>query len=53
MKIYDTKLEYYRIGKIIGKGAYGKVHLAIHHLTGKFVALKSINKSYISDDASH
>ena len=41
---YDTKTEYYKIGKVIGKGAFGKVNLAIHRLAGKFVALKSISK---------
>lgn len=34
----------YKIGKVMGKGAFGKVNLAIHRLSGKFVALKSINK---------
>ena len=52
-KIYDTKIEYYKIGKVIGKGAFGKVNLAVHRLTGKFVALKSINKSFMSDESSH
>lgn len=41
---YETKTEYYKIGKVIGKGAFGKVNLAIHRLTTKFVALKSISK---------
>jgi serine/threonine protein kinase len=49
MKDFGTKIDYYKIGKVIGKGAFGKVNLAIHRLTGKFVALKSINKSYMSD----
>ena len=52
MKDYDTKIDYYKIGKVIGKGAFGKVNLAIHRLTGKFVALKSINKSFMSDQSS-
>lgn len=50
--IYDTKIEYYKIGKVIGKGAFGKVNLAIHRLTGKFVALKSINKTFMKDENS-
>jgi len=28
----------------MGKGAFGKVNLAIHRISNKFVALKSINK---------
>ena len=47
-----TKIDYYKIGKVIGKGAFGKVNLAIHRLTGKFVALKSINKTFMSDESS-
>jgi len=37
---------------VIGKGAFGKVNLAIHRLTGKFVALKSINKTFMRDENS-
>ena len=51
-KRFETKMEYYKIGKVIGKGAFGKVNLAIHRLTGKFVALKSINKTFMSDESS-
>jgi len=36
----------------MGKGAFGKVNLAIHRLSGKFVALKSINKQYMNEEAS-
>lgn len=32
----------------MGKGAFGKVNLAIHRLSGKFVALKSINKQFMT-----
>ena len=49
---HTTKMEYYKIGKVIGKGAFGKVNLAIHRLTGKFVALKSINKTFMKDENS-
>ena len=47
----ETKVEWYKIGKVIGKGAFGKVNLAIHRLASKFVALKSINKSFMKDAA--
>jgi serine/threonine protein kinase len=40
-----TTCDAYKIGKVMGKGAFGKVNLAIHRLSNKFVALKSINKS--------
>jgi 5'-AMP-activated protein kinase catalytic alpha subunit len=47
-----TTAEFYKIGKVMGKGAFGKVNLAIHRLSGKFVALKSINKTFLSEEAS-
>ena len=48
----QTTVEFYRIGKILGKGAFGKVNLAMHWLTEKLVAVKSINKHYLSLDSS-
>jgi serine/threonine protein kinase len=39
-----TTSEFYRIGKMLGKGAFGRVNLAIHKLSEKLVAVKSINK---------
>jgi serine/threonine protein kinase len=47
-----TSSDFYKIGKVMGKGAFGKVNLAIHRLSGKFVALKSINKTFLSEEAS-
>ena len=44
--------EFYRVGKILGKGAFGKVNLAIDRETGELVAIKSINKHYLSDSSS-
>ena len=38
-----TSLNFYKIGKVLGKGAYGKVNLAIQKLSGKLCAVKSIN----------
>ncbi len=37
---------------MLGKGAFGKVSLGIHKLTGKFVAVKSISKQVMTDEAS-
>ena len=34
----------YKIGKVLGKGAYGQVKLGIHLLTGRTVAIKIIQK---------
>jgi hypothetical protein len=35
-----TETQFYRVGRVLGKGAFGKVNLAINRLTNKFVALK-------------
>jgi serine/threonine protein kinase len=48
----DTTTDFYKIGKVMGKGAFGKVNLAIHRMSGKFVALKSINKQFMADEVS-
>jgi 5'-AMP-activated protein kinase catalytic alpha subunit len=47
-----SSLQFYKIGKILGKGAFGKVNLAIHKLSQHFVAIKSINKTYLKDESS-
>lgn len=48
----ETQVDFYKIGKVMGKGAFGKVNLAIHRLSGKFVALKSINKQFMNEESS-
>ena len=47
-----TTLDFYKFVKLIGKGAFGKVTLGIHKLTGKQVAIKTIEKSYMKDEFS-
>jgi len=47
-----TNLSYYKIIKIIGKGAFGVVSLGIHLLTGKQVAIKTIAKECMKDKLS-
>ena len=39
-----TRIELYKVGKILGKGAFGKVNLGLHRLTRKLVAIKSTDK---------
>ncbi len=51
-EIPPTTLDYYKFVKLIGKGAFGKVTLGVHKLTGKQVAIKTIDKSYMKDDYS-
>ena len=48
-EIPTTSAEYYSQVGVIGKGAYATVILAIHRLTGKKVAIKCIDKTYIKD----
>ena len=45
-----TTPDFYRAGKMLGRGAFGKVSLGMHRLSRKLVALKSINKEFMSDD---
>jgi MAP/microtubule affinity-regulating kinase len=45
-------MEYYKFVKLIGKGAFGKVMLGVHKLTGKQVAIKTIDKVHLVDDFS-
>ena len=46
----NTTLEFYKVGKLIGKGAFGKVISATQKLTGLPVAMKAIEKAYIADE---
>jgi 5'-AMP-activated protein kinase catalytic alpha subunit len=47
-----TTSEFYRIGKMLGKGAFGKVNLAIHKFSEELVAIKSMNKELMTDEVS-
>lgn len=51
-EVPPTTLDYYKFVKLIGKGAFGKVTLGVHKLTGKYVAIKTIDKNYMKDDYS-
>lgn len=45
-----TTLQFYKIIKLLGRGSFGKVHLGIHLLTRKRVAIKCIDKQYILEE---
>ena len=41
----SSYISFYKFGRVIGKGAFGKVNLGLHILTGRIVAIKSFNKT--------
>jgi serine/threonine protein kinase len=45
-----TTSEFYRYGELLGKGAFGRVILGVHVLTGLKVAIKLIEKSYMQEE---
>ena len=49
-KYPKTKMNFYKYGRLLGKGAFGKVNLALHVLTGRLVAIKSINKAKLMNE---
>jgi 5'-AMP-activated protein kinase catalytic alpha subunit len=48
--IPPTEVSFYKIGRVLGKGAFGKVNLAMHKFASKLVAIKSINRKYLHQD---
>eukprot|EP00826_Nyctotherus_ovalis_P045050 TRINITY_DN4930_c0_g1_i10.p1 TRINITY_DN4930_c0_g1~~TRINITY_DN4930_c0_g1_i10.p1 ORF type:complete len:487 (-),score=150.53 TRINITY_DN4930_c0_g1_i10:288-1748(-) len=47
-----TRMDFYKVGRVLGKGAFGKVRVGLHKLTGKLVAIKSIQKSVLASEES-
>ena len=50
--IHMTAMEFYSIGRVLGEGAFGKVKLANHNLSGEKVAVKIFEKFKIRDDSA-
>lgn len=46
-----TSSEFYRIGRVLGKGAFGKVSLAMHKLSEQLVAIKSMSRETLQCEA--
>ncbi|OMJ89914.1 hypothetical protein SteCoe_7802 [Stentor coeruleus] len=46
----NTTIEYYKLGRQIGNGAFGKVSMALNRLTGHRIAIKTIEKAFIKDE---
>ena len=51
-KMPKTRIELYKVGKILGKGAFGKVNLGLQRLTRKLVAIKSTDKDQIKEEST-
>ena len=47
-----SSLNFYKYGRLLGKGAFGKVNLALHIASGKLVAIKSFNKKKLVTEHS-
>ena len=45
-----SQISFYKYGRLIGKGAFGKVNLGLHILTGRIVAIKSFNKKNFKNE---
>ena len=43
-----TDLNFYKYGRLLGKGAFGKVNIALHLASGRLVAIKSFNKKKLT-----
>ena len=52
-KYPETNLNFYKYGRLIGQGAFGKVNLGLNILTGRVVAIKSFNKSNINSNSEN
>ena len=51
-KMPKTRIELYKVGRILGRGAFGKVHLGLHRLTRKLVAIKSTDRDVIKEEST-
>ena len=49
-KMAKTGCEFYKVGKVLGRGAFGKVHLGLHRLTRKLVAIKTLLKQCTNEE---
>ena len=46
-----SDISFYKFGRVIGKGAFGKVNIGLHILTGRIVAIKSFNKTKFTKES--
>jgi serine/threonine protein kinase len=48
--VLTSSLDFYRIGRVLGRGAFGKVNLACHKVCEHLVAIKSIEKKVLRNE---
>ena len=46
-------MQFYKYGRLIGQGAFGKVNLGLNILTGRVVAIKSFNKLNLNSNSEN
>ena len=52
-KYPQTNLDFYKYGRLIGQGAFGKVNIGLNVLTGRIVAIKSIDKNKFDTESEN
>lgn len=48
--IKTSSCDFYRIGRVLGRGAFGKVNLACHKVCEHLIAVKSIEKKVLRNE---
>lgn len=48
--IKTSSCDFYRIGRVLGRGAFGKVNLACHKVCEHLIAVKSIDKKVLRNE---
>ena len=48
----DSELDYFKYGRVLGKGAYGKVNVCMQKLSSKLCAVKSINLNKVTAESA-
>lgn len=49
-KVPEFDWSYYKLGRMLGRGSFGKINIGLHKLTFKLVAVKSIKREIAEDN---
>ncbi len=52
-KYPPTNIHFYKYGRLIGQGAFGKVNIGLNILSGRVVAIKSFNKAKLTTNSEN